>query len=625
MQQPTRIGEILVRKGSISPAELERALALQLRQNEPVGRILTSNGCVSDFALHQALAEQQRLPFANLYDRPPSRKLLNPDHRDDYLAYQVVPWMEDVEGVITLATTQITADLCAWVATHYGDNIRFAITSTRDIREVVSRAFARENSRDACQLLATKWPLFSARIRPVMSVKQTLAVLILLLAAALWPLQALAGMFIALNLFYGLTLLFKGMFFLWGSRKQRPSEPPIADFRTIPDHELPIYTILVPMYNEAESVPRMIKALLQLDYPRSKLDIKLVLEADDRATFAAVRAANPPSCFDVIQVPPSQPRTKPKACNYALRFARGEYVTIYDAEDHPESAQLRKAVAAFRSLPQEVACLQARLNYYNYDKNQLTRLFAIEYAAWFDFMLKGMEKLHVPLPLGGTSNHMSLNRLRKIAAWDPYNVTEDADLGIRLAITGKQTRMLDSLTLEEAPRTFKVWLAQRSRWIKGYIQTYLVHMRHPLRLWKRLGTRSFLGFQFFIGGPSLVFVSSPFMWALALVWAANPQLFELLLMPSWVIGIAVANLVLSIIMHGVMARVIVSRYAWQGMLRATLLFPFYWALHSLASIKAVWQLMTRPYFWEKTQHGWAKQTSGRCKEMFAKMSSGSNV
>ena len=221
-------------------------------------------------------------------------------------------------------------------------------------------------------------------------------------------------------------------------------------------------------------------------------------------------------------MPPSQPQTKPKACNFALRFARGEYLVIYDAEDRPEPDQLRKVVATFRRAPPNTACLQCRLNYFNANENWLTRMFTLDYSLWFDQVLPGLERLNMPIPLGGTSNHFRIDVLRELRAWDPFNVTEDADLGIRLTQKGYRVGVVDSTTFEEASCQAGNWIRQRSRWIKGYMQTLLVHTRRPLHLIRSTGPLGFLGFVFFIGGTVLSGLLNPIFWALYLVWLVAP-------------------------------------------------------------------------------------------------------
>ncbi len=332
--------------------------------------------------------------------------------------------------------------------------------------------------------------------RPQIFVFTGLAIL-LVAAAALNPLAVLQGVTLLLAAAFVISGLFRALLAWLGS-----GGPPRDLPR--PCHGLPAYTILVPLYHEAQVLPGLVRALRGLDYPAHLLDIKLVLEADDAETIAAAE-----SCGDgceIIRVPSHGPRTKPKAANYALQFARGEYLVIYDAEDRPEADQLLKAVAAFRASPRSLACLQARLNFYNADHNWLTRMFALDYALWFDMLLPGLDRIGVPMPLGGTSNHFRTQVLRDIGGWDAYNVTEDADIGIRLAQLGYRVSMISFTTYEEAPVPLGPWLRQRSRWLKGYMQTWLVHMRHPLLLLRRAG----------LGGGIVFALANPLLWLLFL-------------------------------------------------------------------------------------------------------------
>jgi hypothetical protein len=276
------------------------------------------------------------------------------------------------------------------------------------------------------------------------------------------------------------------------------------------------------MYKEPEVLPILLHALRSLDYPAAKLDIKLVLEEGDRETVEAAIAMDLEGIFEIVLVPPSQPKTKPKACNYALQFARGEHLVIYDAEDKPEPDQLRKVVAAFRRGGEKLACVQCRLNYYNARENWLTRMFTLDYSLWFDLMLPGLQRLGAPIPLGGTSNHFRTDVLRALHAWDPFNVTEDADLGIRLTQKGWRVAVIDSTTYEEANCLAGNWVRQRSRWIKGYMQTFLVHTRRPAALWRAMGPVGLLGFVFFIGGTAVSGLLSPVLWAILLAFLLLP-------------------------------------------------------------------------------------------------------
>ncbi|NRA38336.1 MAG: glycosyltransferase [Planctomycetes bacterium] len=231
----------------------------------------------------------------------------------------------------------------------------------------------------------------------------------------------------------------------------------------------PMYTILAPLYKEKNVANNIVAALKNLDYPSESLDVKLLLEADDQETFDALKAANVPDWMEIIVVPDAQPRTKPRACNHGLKSAKGDFLVIFDAEDRPEPDQLKKAVMRFNELDDNVVCIQASLIYHNWRQNLLTRLFALEYNLWFLRYQPGLVRLGGPLPLGGTSNHFKIDALKKVGGWDPYNVTEDCDLGVRLDVNKYKCDLLDSITWEEANSQIGNWLRQRSRWLKGYM------------------------------------------------------------------------------------------------------------------------------------------------------------
>jgi glycosyltransferase XagB len=338
-----------------------------------------------------------------------------------------------------------------------------------------------------------------------------------------------------------------------------------------------------------------------------------VLEADDHETIAVARTLGLEGVFELIRVPPSLPKTKPKACNYALGFARGQYLVIYDAEDRPEPDQLRKVVATFARSSANTACLQCRLNYYNASDNWLTRMFTLDYSLWFDQVLPGLERLNIPIPLGGTSNHFKVDVLRELRAWDPFNVTEDADLGIRLTQKGYRVGIVDSTTFEEASHEASTWIKQRSRWIKGYLQTLLVHTRRPLHLIKTTGLLGFLGFVFFIGGTALSGLLNPMFWALYLVWLIalwngfDPMFPQILLFLSLLNLLAGNGAFIFLSMLAPIHR------GWLNLIPYSLTVVGYWVLMSVAAYRALWQLIRNPFYWEKTQHGHSRHILGELR------------
>ena len=367
--------------------------------------------------------------------------------------------------------------------------------------------------------------------------------------------------------------------------------------------DLPVYSVLVPLYDEADIFSDLVDALIRLDDPAAKLDVILILEESDFATRQAAEAAVLPGFIRIICVPDFAPRTKPKALNYALTFARGDFITVFDAEDMPESGQLRKALSVFAHHP-EIDCLQARLNIYNRRESWLSHQFALEYTALFDGLLPALERLNLPLPLGGTSNHFRRNALERAGAWDPYNVTEDADLGIRMQRNGFEIGTFASTTWEEAPVKLRDWLPQRTRWIKGWMQTYAVHMRQPFKLWAEFGTWQFLGFQCLIFGFLLSALLHPFLYIIianelssATPFDSGPNTLEHAL---WYL--AWFNLVAGVLSSALLAIFTALRRGWWGLALAAIWMPAYWLLSSLAAYRALLQLFTAPSLWEKTRH-----------------------
>ncbi len=405
------------------------------------------------------------------------------------------------------------------------------------------------------------------------------------------------------TLLYGLDLLFNC--FLVYRSFFRPVEIKITPEQLTAKRKWPRYTIFCPLYKEVAVLPQFILAISQLDYPKNRLEVLLLLEEDDTLTIEAVRAMTLPNYFQVLVVPDSRPKTKPKACNFGLAHATGEYAVIYDAEDIPERDQLKKAVLAFGQVKPQVYCLQAKLNYYNIHQNLLTRLFTLEYSLWFDLILTGLQATSAPIPLGGTSNHFRTANLRELEGWDPFNVTEDADLGMRIAKRGQATAILDSTTMEEANSQVKNWLKQRSRWIKGYMQTYLVHMRRPREM-ARTSVWHVVALQLVIGGKVASMLFNPFLWVLTIAYFALKPLVggfieSLYIAPIYYLGLF--SLVIGNFLYMYYYMMGAARRGQWDLMAYALLVPAYWVMMSLAAFYAMWELIVRPYHWNKTKHG----------------------
>jgi cellulose synthase/poly-beta-1,6-N-acetylglucosamine synthase-like glycosyltransferase len=376
--------------------------------------------------------------------------------------------------------------------------------------------------------------------------------------------------------------------------------------------DLPDYTILVPLHHERRILPVLVERMKSLDYPPDHLQILLLIELDDEETAQAARRCSLPAHIHTMTMPPGQPRTKPRALNVGLSEARGKFLVIYDAEDRPERDQLRKAVAAFSALPQNVVCIQARLNFYNRFQSTLTRLFAVDYAVWYDQLLPGLSysgrlRSGAFVPLGGTSNHFRVETLRQLGGWDPFNVTEDCDLGARLGRAGLRVAMLDSMTWEEAVAHIQPWIRQRSRWVKGYLQTYLVHMRHPIFLWKQLGPRGFIDFQMLVGASFFALLVNPLMWMLTLVYIAGAgtpvDSFVESLFPSPLYYPALLSLTFGNFIFFYCNAYVCVRHNYIGLTRYAFLTPLYWVLMSISAWAGLISFLHNPFYWAKTEHG----------------------
>lgn len=408
---------------------------------------------------------------------------------------------------------------------------------------------------------------------------------------------------ILISMLFLLSIAFKLFLALVGSQFELHQAVSNDELKLIVEEELPVYTILLPVYKEDQLIKKLISNLQAIDYPREKLDIKLVIEEDDEMTLNAVHNLDFPAIFEVIIVPFHMPKTKPKACNYGLHFARGKYLTIYDAEDIPDIDQLKKVVTLFNKLPANYICVQSALNYYNRNENFLTRMFTLEYSYWFDYMLPGLDTLNIPIPLGGTSNHFKLENLLELGGWDPFNVTEDADIGVRAYERGFRIAVINSTTYEEANNDAFNWIRQRSRWIKGYMQTYLVHMRNPILLWKRLGWRGFLGFSFFIGATPLTFLVYPFLLVTFIIYLIFDLAAYRAIFPDWVLFLSLFNLMAGNVLMIYLNMMAVFKRRFYELILFSIANPVYWLLHSVAAFKALYQLIFKPFYWEKTEHG----------------------
>jgi len=604
LRKTSLLGSLLIARGALSPERLNDALSAQRESQARIGEIVARRGWSAPDEVAAAAAQQVNLERADLVRTPLDPALITPEMLDACLAHGIAPWRRDGDRVIFVAADAETA-LRGMAALGLPPDPRaVALSDAASIAAALTRAHgALLGDRAAGRVPAA----LSVRA-PDAAQRGVLALCGLALAgfAALSPAAAFAAVLMALLL---CNLLNAGLRIAALNRALRPSPDAVA--APTPDGALslsarrppPRVSLLIPLYDEPDTLPVLIDALNRLDWPKELLDVKLILEADDDRTRAALDALGAPPFCDVLVAPPDGPRTKPKALNYALDFADGDIVGVYDAEDRPEPDQLRRVAAILRAAPPEVACVQARLSYYNARENWLTRCFAIEYAIWFDVLLGGYRDLRLPIPLGGTSVFFRRAALIDLGGWDAHNVTEDADLGMRLARRGFRCEVTASTTHEEAASRPWQWMRQRSRWLKGYMATWLTHMRRPVRLLREMGLRGFVGFQAIFLGAFAAYLGLPLfwlLWGLSLAGAGPDWLAQT---PGWVIA-AVASVQLA--GWGAM---LVAAFAATGRRGERWLWPwiptllFYWPLGAVSAWMALVELALAPTLWRKTRHG----------------------
>lgn len=600
-----QIGEYLVSIGLVTAEQVEAALDQQRQTGGRLGEILQTVAGIRSLSYYEAISSYFNIEFVDLTKLHPDKKLLNEKDRPMYAAELVIPVALD-NGRVTVATADPSEKTFQRIRALWGDNAKIVATAKFDIFFTLQQVFSHNYSHEIVSELfekdASKSAMETFTRSQQFAVTLMLAIFLLILYIS-YPL----GMIIFnafLTISVSIVLIYKFILSAIGfgipiAREKEQSQ--------IDGQELPIYTILVPMlWEKRVTIEHLAKNLTLMDYPSHKLDIKLVCESDDLETIQIIKDLRLPSYFEIVRVPVSKPRTKPKACNYALKFARGEFVTIYDAEDRPDPDQLKKALKTFMEGDKQLACVQCALNYFNRTENWLTRMFTIEYTYWFDLLLPALSRLKLPIPLGGTSNHFRTEFLREMIAWDPFNVTEDADLGMRMSRLKYRSRAVTSTTYEEANCRLMNWIRQRSRWMKGYMQTYLVHMRNPIKLFRELGPKGFLSFQLFIGGT--VFSNLANMILLVIFILSIVLGYEKLkvLFPSPTLEIAWLNFIVGNLVLLLLNFLAILRRRMYSLLPFVLTAPIYWFLAGIASYRALYQLLFNPSYWEKTEHGISK-------------------
>ncbi|QGQ96794.1 glycosyltransferase [Paenibacillus psychroresistens] len=611
-----RLGDMLVDSGEITQDQLNKAIEFQQKSGGVLGDVLLALRFIAPEKLYRIIATQSSLGrVGSEFSFENTRKLPEQLARK----YDAIVINEDSNRYLVAVSAPLSEEATQEIETYLGMPIELVLATRDELEFFWKSVYEEELMLESTQKLVEEQPQNSAHItftKPQITIIGAMALLFIVCLIWSW-LVTLIVVNLIVQVFYFVMTLFKFITILYGTRDKAQLRFTPEEIDAIDEKKLPVYTILVPMYKEGRVIPQLLQNLERLDYPKSKLDVRLLIEQDDIEAQEILHNMDLPAYYTTIVVPHSLPKTKPKACNYGLIRARGEYVVIFDAEDRPDPDQLKKVYAAFLRSPSNCACIQAKLNYFNSNQNLLTRWFTQEYSMWFELLLPGIMQLNIPIPLGGTSNHFKMSVLREVNAWDPYNVTEDADLGIRLYKSGYTTAIVDSRTWEEANSQVGNWIRQRSRWIKGYMQTWLVHMRNPYRLWKELGTKGFLGFQLMVLATPLIPLLNPLFWVMIILWYGWKATIIKQFFPGFIYYSAswefyagnflfvFSNIVgIYWVIHQLeQKKETVFSYR---LVKYALLTPFYWVLMSIAAVKAAWQLVTKPFYWEKTTHGLSK-------------------
>lgn len=636
-----RIGEMLVAAGTTTPSAIAEALEAQSRFGGRIGEHLVLAEALSRRSLISAIAAQHGIPFIDLVEDPP---VADPRANADWRQAAHRRWLiHRVEGRRVLAVTSrpprqdVIAEVAAW---YPGYTVELAMTTWWDIEQAIAADRRAALVHAASAELAESHPELSAKSGQIAWNARFVALATTLLVGLSW---FFPRVMFSLGLLLSSAMLTGGFLFkMWlctnGLKRQAKEnawQKAVEDARKagvgptalnskfarasmgrlpLADHELPKYTVLVPAYKEDNIIANVLTHIGELDYPKNKLEVMILLEESDTATIAAARAARPPDYVHIVVVPDGQPRTKPRACNYGLALATGEFLVIYDAEDRPEAGQLRGVVEDFRYQPPEIICVQSRLNYWNSTQNMLTRMFTLEYTAWFDSMLPGLVEMKMPIPLGGTSNHFRTDGLRELGGWDPYNVTEDADLGLRASVLGWGVDVTATTTWEEACSEVGPWIRQRTRWLKGYLMTTLVQIRNTRAMTSasQNNVRLFATLFGLIATTPLSFMAYLPSWAITIAGLYGFPKGLNQLAPGWLFDVAFISMAFGTI--GAVVLVGAStymRFGWRLALLAPLM-PLYWCLHGVAAWRAFYQLLRDPFTWEKTPHGLtSSQATGR--------------
>ncbi len=601
-QQKRKLGEILLAQGNISKFDLTNALKMQSNRDALFGEIIISHQMAKLADVENAIDIQFDGIILDISVTAADPDLLNGIDPIKCLEKLMIPWRRLNGKVILAAANPLDPSVHTFAEAQWPGQTIIVRAKPSDIQASIEDSFKQELIKTARELCPEPYSCrgIGQRLNGILGL---LGILCFAALVYFFP----SGMFLGL-IFWALLANFATTvlrataltLFLFGRDKTMHKPrilPQLSDFR-----KRPKVTVLVPLFHENRVLDALLAALEKLTYPKELLDVKILLEEKDTITAAALAARILPRWIEIITVPADTLQTKPRAMNYALPYCKGDIIGIYDAEDRPDPDQIDKVVAHLMAAPNSVGSVQCFLDFYNTKRNWMSRCFTIEYAVWFRVIMRGLQRMGAPLPLGGTSVFVRRNVLQKVGAWDAHNVTEDADLGMRMARFGYRCEIVDSTTWEEANSRPVAWVKQRSRWLKGFAMTWATHMRNPLLLLKELGPIGFLGFQVIFLGTLTSFLCAPLFWV---IWTAflgtEWAFFDLLPNRFWLFafGLLIVGEIVMILI-AITAMLLKKRPALIPVI-ATLFL--YWPLGTFAAYKAIFELFFAPFYWDKTDHG----------------------
>ncbi|MBL4806122.1 MAG: glycosyltransferase [Rhodobacteraceae bacterium] len=600
-QRNPKLGDVLVDRGNISKSDLMTALKMQSTRDAMLGEIIVANRLAKQADVDDALNLQFDGAVLDVSCGSPDPDLLLGVDPWTCLKRNMLPWRKMDGQVIVAAEDPKCPKTMLAVKIHWPD-ATILHADAKDLRHCIQTSFRDDLTRTASTLCPEKNSCreIGKRLSGIYGVMAVTLIAAIIIFAPMFGFFAIFFWALASNI--ATTILRASAlvsFFFSKSKtiKELTDTPRLSDFR-----KRPKVTVLLPLFREDKVLKSLLTSLNRITYPKELLEVKILLEEEDQITAKALAKCHLPRWADIITIPKDTLQTKPRAMNYALPFCKGEIIGIYDAEDRPEPDQIDKVVCHLMTAPTDVGSVQCYLDYYNSSSNWMSRCFTIEYASWFRVIMRGLQKIGAPLPLGGTSVFVRRNVLEEVGAWDAHNVTEDADLGMRMARFGYRCEVVDSTTWEEANNHPIAWIKQRSRWLKGFAMTWATHMRNPLQLWRDLGPVGFFGFQAVLLGTVTAYLTAPVFWV---IWTGymgvDWAFFEVL--PAWFWSATFIALIAGEAVMITIAIVAMLLKRRLGLIPFIFTLSLYWPLGTIAAFKALWELFFAPFYWDKTDHG----------------------